>query len=157
MYGGAPKPVQLDLRTSTQQNELVSMPMNHFPRIFTVIVLAHLVVAIVHGWAHQSLMIGLTTNQQLFIIVVIIAAPLVAMVLSWTQAANTSATLLGLSMLGSLVFGLVNHYVIASPDHVSHLPAGTVALVFKVTAALLAITEVLGSLVGWRALQRLRD
>src|SRR6185312_3046254 len=157
MYGGAPKPLQLVLHTSIQQNELMCIPMNHFPRICTVIVLAHLVVAIVHGWAHQSLMIGLTTNQQLFIIIVIIAAPLVAMVLSWTQAANTSATLLGLSMLGSLVFGVVNHYVIASPDHVSHLPGVPAALAFKVTAALLVITEVLGCLAGWRALQRLRD
>jgi hypothetical protein len=130
--------------------------MKGFPKFSTMVVLIHLAVAWVHGLAHQHLLISLTRNQQLFIILVIVLAPVVALVLSWTRAWRTGALLLFLSMLGSLMFGIVNHYVIASPDHVSHLPAGEWALAFKTTAALLAITEVLGGVVGAAGLRARR-
>lgn len=119
----------------------------------TAIVLVHFVIATVHGAAHSRLMIELTANQQLFVVTVIVAAPLVALALAWTRWARAGAALLILSMLGSLIFGVVNHYVIASPDHVSHLPAGLSALVFKITAALLVVTELLGCVIGWAGLR----
>ena len=47
-------------------------------------------------------------------------------------------------MAGSLVFGLVNHFVLASPDHVAHVAPEWRPL-FTATAVLLALTEALGS------------
>jgi hypothetical protein len=50
-------------------------------------------------------------------------------------------------MAGSLVFGVVNHFVIVSPDHVSHVPAEWSTL-FTVTAVLLAVLEAAGTAAG---------
>ena len=47
-------------------------------------------------------------------------------------------------MAGSLVFGLVNHFVLASPDHVAHVSPEWRPL-FATTAVLLAVTEAIGS------------
>ncbi len=90
----------------------------------TVSVLAHLVVSIVHGRAHESLGVGLSSWQNTYVLTVIVISPLVAMVLIWTRYARTGLLLLVISMAGSLIFGVVHHYVMISPDHVSHLPPG---------------------------------
>jgi len=47
-------------------------------------------------------------------------------------------------MAGSLVFGLVNHFVLSSPDHVAHVDPQWRVL-FATTAVLLAATELVGS------------
>lgn len=51
-------------------------------------------------------------------------------------------------MAGSLIFGGYYHYVLVSPDHVSHLPAGDARWLFRLTAGLLMLTELLGVIVG---------
>ena len=53
------------------------------------------------------------------------------------------AALIAVTMAGSLVFGLVNHFVLDSPDHVAHVDPPR-WLLFATTATLLAITEALG-------------
>ena len=51
----------------------------------------------------------------------------------------------------SLVFGVVNHFLLESPDHVAQVAAQWRVL-FGTTAVLLAVTEALGSgLAFWRA------
>jgi hypothetical protein len=57
------------------------------------------------------------------------------------------------SMLGSLVFGGVYHYIIISPDHVAHLPTGDARGLFRITALLLLVTETFGVAVAAMALQ----
>jgi len=52
-----------------------------------------------------------------------------------------------LSMLGSLIFGLLYHYVIISPDNVAYLPVGSARDLFRISAMLLWITEVFGVIV----------
>ena len=52
------------------------------------------------------------------------------------------------SMFGSLAFGFVHHYVVQSPDRVSHVAADGWGMLFKVTAVLLAASEVFGCWVG---------
>jgi len=128
--------------------------MNDFPRFCSVIVLLHLVVATLHGAAHRQLGVGLTVNQQLFVAIVVVFAPLLAMVFSWTRQRTTGAALLLIAMTGSLIFGVANHYLIVSFDHVSHLPGGNWALVFQITAAFLVITELLGSLIALKGLRK---
>ena len=56
-------------------------------------------------------------------------------------------------MLGSLIFGFLHHYIIISPDHVSHLPLVAAQGMFRLTAVLLIVTEALGVLVAGLALR----
>jgi len=115
----------------------------------TAIVLAHLVVNILHGQAHTKLAVGLSTSQEIFVITVILLAPLVALVLSFTRYARAALWLLLVSMLGALIFGLCYHYVIISPDHVAHLPPGDAQGLFRTTALLLVVTEALAVAVAF--------
>jgi hypothetical protein len=60
--------------------------------------------------------------------------------------------LVGLSLTAALLFGVVNHFVLDSPDHVAHIVAQWKVL-FGTTAVLLALTEALGAgLAFWRAI-----
>jgi ACR3 family arsenite efflux pump ArsB len=123
----------------------------------TVAVLAHLVVSIVHGRAHERLAVGLSNWQNLYVLIVIVIAPLIAMVLTWTRLARIGFLLLVISMAGSLVFGVAYHYVVISLDHVSHLPPGDAQGLFRTTALLLVLTELSGILVGWSGLRESRN
>lgn len=114
----------------------------------TIAVLAHLIVVLVHGQAHTSLGVGLSQWQQLYVYGVILLAPLVALVLSFTRYVSAGLWLLFASMFGSLIFGVCYHYIIISPDHVAHLPAGDARGLFRVTALLLLITEMFGVVVA---------
>ena len=122
--------------------------------VCTSAVLAHLAVMMLHGRAHDALRVGLSTWQNIYVLVVIAIAPLIAMLLLWTRYARMGLLLLVISMAGSLIFGLVYHYVIVSPDHVSHLPPGDAQGLFRTTAVLLMLTElaaVIAGLVGLRS------
>jgi hypothetical protein len=85
---------------------------------------------------------------------VILLAPLVAMVMSWTRLARAGVWLLFLSLLGALIFGGVYHYIVISNDHVAHLPPGDARGLFQVTAVLLLVTETAGVLVAAIILRR---
>ena len=118
----------------------------------TAVVVGHLIVNILHGQAHTSLAVGLSNWQQIYVVTVILLAPLVALVFSFTRYARAALWLLLLSMLGALIFGVCYHYLIISPDHVAHLPPGDARGMFRVTAVLLVATEALGVVVAVRAL-----
>ena len=126
--------------------------MKQSARYATVIIVVHALVATVHGLAHKHLGITLTPAQTLFVVVVITLAPLLALILLWTRWRKLGAALLFLSMLGSLAFGVINHFLITSSDHVLHLAVSPNVvewrLTFQITAALLVVTEVLGCLVA---------
>ena len=117
--------------------------------------LAHAVVVWLHGSAHEKL--GVDTFEWLgnsFIYIVIIAAPIIAMILLWTRWQRSGIWLLLGSMLGSLLFGGYNHFIAITPDHVAHLPAGEAQRLFIVTAIALVIIELRGSWITWRALHK---
>jgi hypothetical protein len=124
--------------------------------LVTIVVLAHLVINLLHGRAHTDLGVGLTTWQYIFVMTVILLAPLVALVLSWTRYAGAGLWLLFVSMLGSLIFGFCYHYIIISNDHVAHLPAGDARGMFRMTALLLLITEALGVILAAIAVQQFK-
>jgi hypothetical protein len=120
------------------------------PAWVTIAVLAHLIVVLLHGQAHTRLDVGLSNWQNLYVLVVIVLVPVVALLLSFTRYFRAGLWLLLASMLGSLLFGACYHYIIISPDHVAHLPAGEARSLFRVTAALLLITETFGVIVAAR-------
>ena len=113
-----------------------------------VVVLAHLVVSLAHGYAHTQLGVGLTTWQNLYVMIVITLAPLMAAFLLWMGRGRVAYIVLAVSMAGALIFGGYYHYVGISPDHVSHLPPGDTQGLFRLTAVLLLVTEFLGFIVG---------
>jgi hypothetical protein len=128
--------------------------MTRFSKIaVTITVIAHLIVNLLHGRAHTELGVGLTSFQQFYVIAVILVAPLIALLLSWTRYARASLWLLLASMLGSLIFGACYHYIIVSSDHVAHLPLGDARGLFRVTALLLLITEAAGVVLAAIALR----
>ncbi len=120
-------------------------------------VIAHAAVATLHGAAHQTLGVELSTSQSLFVIVVIAVAPVLAGLLLWKKHGTAGAVMLAISMAGSLVFGVYNHFVTLSPDHVSHVAAmsnSAWVTVFQATALLLPLTELAGTVVGLLLLKR---
>jgi hypothetical protein len=50
----------------------------------TAIVLVHLLVNLAHGFAHRELRVGLSPSGSIFVILVVLILPLVAMALVWT-------------------------------------------------------------------------
>jgi hypothetical protein len=108
----------------------------------SALVVAHLVISLVHGAAHAQAHVPLSRAANLFVFIVILAGPLIGLGLTW-PAERVGGWLVAVTMAGSLVFGVVNHFVIPSPDHVAHVNREWRPM-FATTAALLAVTEVLG-------------
>jgi hypothetical protein len=122
-------------------------------RWLTAAVLSHLVISLVHGAAHAEAHVPLSRAANLFVFVVILAGPIVGLALTW-PAPRIGNWLIGITMAGSLVFGMVNHFALAGPDHVAHVVLEWRPL-FATTAVLLVLTEALGSGLAIRfALER---
>ena len=126
-----------------------------FRTLATIIVVVHLAVSLVHGAAHSGAAVPLSALQNVFVWVVILAGPLAALWMIRTGR-PLGPELLALTMGGSLVFGIVNHFVIESADHVAHITSDAWRLPFQVTAVGLALLEAAGTAVGirWAALKR---
>jgi len=114
----------------------------------TAIVLVNLAVNLVHGAAHSQLNIDLSTAETLFVVVVILTGPLLAMALLWTKWQRLGLGMLALTMAGSLAFGLYHHFVAMGPDHVAAQVAGFWGTTFIVTACVLFLAEVVGTYIG---------
>ena len=126
-------------------------------RITLALILAHAAVVALHSAAHLILNVQASPSQTIFIVAIIMSAPVLSYVLLWRKVKTIGALLLASSMMGSFVFGVYNHFIAISPDHVSHVammsPASW-AIVFQVTAVLLALTEAVGIGVGALMLKR---
>jgi hypothetical protein len=115
----------------------------------TAAVLVHGAPLVLHGVAHAQLGIYLeSVLANIYIGVVLYAAPVVSAWLLWTGRIRLGAWLLVASMLGSLIFEGYHHFVAMSPDHVSQVPAGPWGDTFRVTAIASVITEVLACAAG---------
>lgn len=118
--------------------------------VITGLVAIHLVASLWHGSAHTQLAIGLPPAKTLFVYIVIIIAPIVAAVLVWTRYITIGLLVFFLSMLGALLFGAYHHYVLVSPDNISHLPAGSPEShsQFITSADVIALIELASVLYG---------
>ena len=124
--------------------------------VLTALGAIHLAIAVWHGSAHAELGVGLSTWQNLFVDVVVVLAPLVAIGLLWTRYVGLGLWIFLVAMCGSLLFGTYYHYVYISPDNIEHLPAGSAAAHarFMLSAAILALVELAAALcaafvLGW--------
>lgn len=94
----------------------------------------------------------MSVPANLFVFVVILAGPVIGLL--WAlRFRQTGAWLIGLTMAASLIFGVVNHFVLATPDHVAHVDPSWQPL-FATTAVLLSVTEALGSVLAIRLVRR---
>ncbi len=93
--------------------------------------------------------------QWSYVISVIFISPVVAAVLLWTRYRLAGAWLLIGSLAGALLFGLAFHYLIPGADNVFTLEPGVWRGPFSATAAFVAFSETLGTLVGIWAVVRL--
>jgi len=118
------------------------------------LIVAHLAVNVFHGLAHQRLAIEISSAENVFVVLVILIAPLVAGVLLLLKTWRMGAWLLVVSMAGALVFGIYKHFMAPGPDHALGLPYSGWALVFQITTVLLVVTEATGCWAGIRILSR---
>ncbi len=122
----------------------------------TAIVLVRQAIATLHWWGHLRAGVGLEVWQQVFVYVVITAAPLLAIALYWTRWRQAAALLLGLSMLAGMLFGVYFHFIADTPDHVSHVTGVDGSSLFVSTAILLVPIELVGTAFGFWSWARLR-
>ena len=96
----------------------------------------------VHGAAHAKAQVPLSHAATLFVYIVILAGPLAGLGLAWLSE-QFGVWVIALTLAGSFVFGLVNHFVLSSPDHVAQVAAPWRPM-FATTAVLLAVIEAAG-------------
>ncbi|GAP96631.1 hypothetical protein [Leptolyngbya sp. NIES-2104] len=114
------------------------MQRTHF---VTTIVVIHTIVVALHGLAHQKIPVPLSLAQSLFVEIVIVLAPIAAAILLWTRFYQMGHWLFFGAMIGALLFGIYNHFIAITPDHISQIPFQSWGVLFQVTAILLLITE----------------
>jgi hypothetical protein len=122
----------------------------------TVLVLLRQVVAQLHGMAHEEVGVGLAAWQWAFVYLVIVAAPIVAVVLYWTRWSQWGAILLGIVMPAGMLFGIYYHFIAVSPDNVQHLPGEHGHAFFIAPAVALVPLELACTIYAWRSLRRMR-
>ena len=116
----------------------------------TWVVWLHVLVAIFHAVAHLGAhILPASFFDYAFVVVVIMIAPVVALfLLKNAPLSRLGALLLFLSMLGAMLYGLVNHFLLPGADNATHMLPGVWQLPFLVTSYLLLILEAAGSVVG---------
>jgi hypothetical protein len=117
-------------------------------RWLTATVLLHLAISFVHGAAHAGADVPLSPAANLFVYIVILAGPIAGLALT-RVAWRIGLWVIAITMAASLVFGVVNHFLLASPDHVAHV-APQWRTLFATTAVLLALSEAVGSVLAIR-------
>jgi hypothetical protein len=118
-----------------------------------VTITAHLIISMMHGAAHTGAHVPLSPLATAFVFVVILGGPLAGLALLWV-AERFGAWTIAIAMAGSLLFGVMNHFVFDSPDHVAHIDSAWRPL-FATTAGLLVVTEVLGLSLALRLAKKM--
>jgi hypothetical protein len=119
----------------------------------TAIVAMHVLVHVLHGFAHHEIPVSLSLPQGLFVGVVVILAPIIAAGLLWTPFYRIGSWLLLGSIAGSFLSAIYNHHLVVSPDHVSQVSFESWGLLFQATAYLMLIVDGLGCWIGVLALR----
>lgn len=74
--------------------------------------------------------------------------PITGLIFLKSRQQRTGAIILFITMVGGLLFGLWNHFIVPGADHVMHLQAGPWRLPFQVSAGLLSVSEAAGAVIG---------
>lgn len=125
--------------------------------LVSFVVLLHLLGNLWHGDAHMTLEVGLPALKSAFVVVVILIAPILGAFLTWTRFSITGCWIVGVSLLGSVLFSVYHHYVLISIDNVEHLPPGTpeAHAHFSNSAELIALAALAGVALAFYAAGKL--
>ncbi|WDD36835.1 hypothetical protein PQG02_33865 (plasmid) [Nostoc sp. UHCC 0926] len=123
----------------------------------TIIVVIHTIINGLHGLAHVEIPVSLSLVQSLFVGIVIFPIPMIAAVLLWTQFYRIGSWLLLSSIAASLFFGIYNHLLVISPDHLSQVSFAGWGLLFQITAILILIVDGFGCWIGIWALKTIQQ
>jgi hypothetical protein len=115
----------------------------------TAIMILHAIAHGLHGLAHVNIPIPLSVLQIVFIDFVIWLTPIIAAVLLWIPFYRVAGWLLLSSMVGAILFGIYNHFIVISPDHVSQVSFAGWGLLFQITAILTLIVDGFGCWIGY--------
>ena len=96
--------------------------------------------------------VGTTPLQNAFIVLVIEIGPVAGLVLV-LLGKPSGGWLVAAAMLGALVFGIVNHFVLPGADRVDYV-TGPWRVPFAASAAVLAFIEAAGAIAGTRYAMR---
>jgi hypothetical protein len=131
-------------RFDGRARQLVMRAARYHPwRWLTAAVLIHLAASLAHGATHVGAQVPLSPVQSLFVYLVIFAGPPAGLALAWVSR-GTGSWLVALTLAGALIFGVITHFVLPSPDHVSRVAAAW-RPIFATTAASLAVLEAAGA------------
>jgi len=136
-----------ELSHFTGLTRLEGMGRNTTRIALAAVVALHLLVSLVHGSAHGTAGVGGNGPSMAFVLIVIIAGPLVGLAWMWKNPV-VGARIIGATMAAALLFGLINHFIIACPDRVDDVVAHARTL-FEVTALMLVVSEAAGSVLGF--------
>jgi hypothetical protein len=112
-------------------------------RWVALIAILHLAVCVVHGMAHDAGHVPMSRAANIFVFSVILAGPLLGLALLW-RIQRAASWIIATTLAAAFVFGVVNHFLLDSADHVRAVADG-VRPAFTATAVLLALTEILGA------------
>lgn len=116
--------------------------------VASLLICIHVIVVVLHGMAHAGINVWADLFSGVFIGVVIVIAPLVALYLLYTRWLRWGALLLTLAMLGALLFGVWEHFLLPGTDNIAVTQPGIWQWPFRLTAVLLSLIEAAGTLAG---------
>ena len=115
----------------------------------------HLLVGVVHQYAHNVADVQTTALQTLSIVVIVTVSPWAAIYVAWKRSLRAGSLIFALSMGAAFLFGFLLHFVIDGPD--LHTNVATAHRgVFLHSAWALALVELAGMVVGALIGARLR-
>ncbi len=123
----------------------------------TWIVVLNALILLAHAAAHVSLhILSMTIFDYLFIGIVIMILPLVALFMIYnTHLSRWGMLLLLLTMLSSLIYGLIHHFLLPGMDNVTNAGPEPWHLLFILTSYLQLPLQAAGAVIGiWALLSR---
>ena len=135
------------------------MQSNVIKVLLTSFVLIHLIGNLWHGDAHISLEIYLPGIKTAFVLVVILISPIIGAILIWTRQALLGSWIVGLSMVGSVVFSVYHHFILISPDNVEYLPLGNAETLeqFSNSAEFIALAALFTAILAFYSVGKLQN
>jgi ABC-type xylose transport system permease subunit len=107
----------------------------------------HLAVALVHGSAHGLVPVSQPLWQNVLVLATVFVGPIAGVLLAWDDH-PLGVPLFTMTMAAGLVLGGTLHFLVENPDHVESVPTNQWRPLFQASAAGLAITGPIGTVVG---------
>lgn len=110
----------------------------------------HYLVNLAHGAVHGAIPVPLTTAQRAFVVLVVTVGPVLGIWLLRRGRHSIGWAMLPVILVAAVCFSVVFHYVLATPDHLAHVPDGSGKLPFEATAGAVAVVDGGGAVLTGR-------